>query len=393
MRVRAPERPLAADALAEGVRAVRELRERVQRGEIEALAFAEDAPPPAQPPRDVLVLGAGGSIAAAAAVAAAVPRTGGVARFLETLDERTLSEALTACTGAPEVFVVSKSGTTVETLALAEAALAALTVRYPDINARVTVLAEEGSLLLADAARAGVRTVTLSRTLSGRFSAFSRAATVPLSALGYDMAAFHEGARSALTSFLAVPPEEDAALLSALSVSAARAEGLRILETYWFSPRLEPLGKWYRQLVAETCGKEGKGITPTVAVASADFHSTLQLSLGGPGDKLARFIYVEEAAGIAVPTQRAFPGVLPELSGRTFAEISRAIRESVEDAYRTALRPLATIALPDMTERSLGAFMAFSMLETLYLATLLNVPAFTQPDVEGYKRAVRDRLA
>ncbi|MFK5284205.1 hypothetical protein ACI3PL_31965, partial [Lacticaseibacillus paracasei] len=61
-------------------------------------------------------------------------------------------------------------------------------------------------------------------------------------------------------------------------------------DTFVFNPELESLGKWYRQLLGESIGKEvagagdtGRvGIVPTVSVGSTDLHSVGQLYLGGP---------------------------------------------------------------------------------------------------------------
>src|SRR3546814_9543657 len=49
--------------------------------------------------------------------------------------------------------------------------------------------------------------------------------------------------------------------------------------------RLASFGLWYRQLWAESIGKDGKGTTPLRAMGTVDQHSQLQLYLDGPKDK------------------------------------------------------------------------------------------------------------
>ena len=51
------------------------------------------------------------------------------------------------------------------------------------------------------------------------------------------------------------------------------------------------------------------------------------------------------------------------------------------------------ILLPDKSERSIGQYLHFKMLETVYLARLLNVNPFDQPAVESYKSEARRILA
>ena len=53
-----------------------------------------------------------------------------------------------------------------------------------------------------------------------------------------------------------------------------------------YAPQLNEFLYWCQQLLAESLGKEGKGILPVVSPAPRDHHSLLQLYLDGPKDKL-----------------------------------------------------------------------------------------------------------
>ena len=52
-----------------------------------------------------------------------------------------------------------------------------------------------------------------------------------------------------------------------------------------YADRLAYFGLWYRQLWAESLGKDGTGTTPIRAMGTADHHSQLQLYLAGPVTK------------------------------------------------------------------------------------------------------------
>ena len=58
-----------------------------------------------------------------------------------------------------------------------------------------------------------------------------------------------------------------------------------------YSDRLNNLSFWYRQLWAESIGKNKMGITPVNALGTVDQHSQLQLYLDGPSDKFFTFIF------------------------------------------------------------------------------------------------------
>ena len=53
-----------------------------------------------------------------------------------------------------------------------------------------------------------------------------------------------------------------------------------------YAPQLNDFLSWCQQLIAESLGKNGKGILPVISPAPRDHHSLLQLYLDGPRDKL-----------------------------------------------------------------------------------------------------------
>jgi glucose-6-phosphate isomerase len=57
------------------------------------------------------------------------------------------------------------------------------------------------------------------------------------------------------------------------------------------------------------------------------------------------------------------------------------------------MRPYFEIVLPDKSECSVGQFLQFKMIETIYLGYLLGVNPFGQPSVESYKKETRRILS
>ena len=51
---------------------------------------------------------------------------------------------------------------------------------------------------------------------------------------------------------------------------------------------------WYRQLIAESSGKNGFGLTPVNSIGTIDQHSQLQLYLDGPANKFFLLLFLEK---------------------------------------------------------------------------------------------------
>ena len=162
-------------------------------------------------------------------------------------------------------------------------------------------------------------------------------------------------------------------------------QGKNINDNFIFLPQLESMGKWYRQLMGESVGKEGKGITPTVSIGSTDLHSVGQLYLGGPKDKITTFIYAtEELAETTVPEKLIY-GLVPVIKGKKIHSIMNAIVQGTKIAYKNQELPHMEIGFDKIDEEALGEFLQFKMIEMMYLGHLMNVNTFDQPHVELYK--------
>ena len=108
--------------------------------------------------------------------------------------------------------------------------------------------------------------------------------------IGVDVDGLLDGARRAVRD-CTLMGEINPAAVSAAHAYLHAQNGIRIHNTFVFDPDLESLGKWYRQLLAESIGKSHDvGVTPIVSIGSTDLHSMAQLYLAGPHDKFTNFI-------------------------------------------------------------------------------------------------------
>ena len=230
--------------------------------------------------------------------------------------------------------------------------------------------------------------------VGGRFSALSLVGMLPAMIAGLDCAAVREGAASVLDPVLAA---DDAtgiapAIGAALSVGLAREHGINIAVLMPYVDRLNTFAFWYRQIWAESLGKDGQGTTPAVALGTVDQHSQVQLYLGGPADKLFTFL-IQDTAGQGPVLRPGADKALDYLAGRTMGDLLMAEADATAATTVKAGRPTRVIRVAEVDERTIGALMMHFILETIFAAHLWKIDAFDQPAVEEGKVLTRQYLS
>lgn len=352
--------------------------------------------------QDVVIVGIGGSSLGAQAVYEALVTTRVLKRmhFLDTVSPvklREVTEQLLVHKSerAYVVCVISKSGTTTETVANAMALEAALKRKHPRCLERFVAITDEGSCLWGRAKDMDIPVLAIPTSVGGRYSVMSAVGLFPLSLVGVDVRALVRGAKKSVQD-----NTQDGAQISAAITHHFWKRGRTIKDTFVFNPELETLGKWERQLVAESLGKrhhlDGKevraGITPTVSVGSVDLHSMAQLYIGGPHDKISTFVHAPWSRDIHTPSHSSFDGLVDDVASASFNDMMNAMRLGTEAAYRKNDHPYTEIMFERLSEQELGYYLQFRMLETMYLGKLMRVNAFDQPAVEEYKAVTRRLL-
>lgn len=299
------------------------------------------------------------------------------------------------------VLVISKSGSTTETIVNFEVIAEMLTKKFGDISDRFVAITDENSRLDLAADERSIERLFIPKNVGGRYSVFSAVALLPLRLAGVDTSGLRAGAQAMLTRCLSGDHLENPAMVSAALIALHYKAGKGIHNSFFFSPRLESVGKWYRQLMGESIGKrlnlEGDevhtGIVPIVSIGSTDLHSMAQLYFGGPRSIFTTLVEVEEAKERYRVPHHPFLGELVEgTAGKEAHEILEALYEGMKTAYQESDVPYVQMTLPTVTAFSIGEYLQWKMIETMYLARLLNVNAFDQPDVEGYKEETRKNL-
>ena len=320
--------------------------------------------------------------------------------FLDTNNASTITAALgklaLVTTMAEVLFVsISKSGGTSETLANTEIILEQAFLKWGNgVRDRLVVITDEGSPFAQAAAERNVTLLTMPISVGGRYSVFSAVGLFPLLALGINLRELLRGAQDMRQVCLNPDATLNYAAISACLLYQSYQDGLVVHDTFVFQSELESVGKWYRQLLGESIGKQVSGstegtrvgITPTVSVGSTDLHSVGQLYLGGHKRTFTTFLYSEiDAPVYTVPKERMFPTLAPMITGHITTDIMSAILRGTTTAYRNERLPFVELVMHGITPYELGAFLQCKMMEVMYLGYLFGVSTFDQPAVELYK--------
>ena len=240
------------------------------------------------------------------------------------------------------VVVSSKSGSTVETDSQRRVFEQAFTEAGIDPAARIVVVTDPGSPLEEDARAKGQRVVTADPSVGGRYSALTAFGLVPSGLAGADVEALLDDAES-VADLLAEDDEANPALRlgAAMGGTSPLRDKLYLVD---HGTPISGLGDWAEQLIAESTGKEGKGLLPVV--------------LDRPG------------AG-APPAD---------------ATVVRLVADDGEDEV-----PVAPSTVD--VGGSLGAQFLLWETATAVSGRLLGINPFDQPDVESAKQAARDLMS
>lgn len=258
------------------------------------------------------------------------------------------------------VFTISKSGETKETLYSFERVREILSKNYENINQNITVISEKETELENIANKENFNFIEWTDHVGGRFSAFTSVHTVPLKIAGFDTDSYLRGKDELDNS--------DIENISNIVSNNYRDFNISIIDLFFFDYTLEDLGKWARQLIAESLGKtdedgEKFGITPTVSIAPHDLHSMLQLYLGGPKQRFTLFVKTEQDT-----------------------ELGINIQENVIEAYKKYDLPHYVYNLGKINEKNIAKFMQTMMDVTKKIGEEFKINIYGQEAVEEYKK-------
>jgi glucose-6-phosphate isomerase len=348
--------------------------------------------------KTVAVLGIGGSSLGGQALTVLRRLSTPMVEFHDNPDPFSWAAALARFDLKRTHFVaISKSGGTAETLMQVLTAADALEkAGVKSLKKHFTIVTEPHKSALADFAD-GIGAARLDHPtgVGGRYSVLTMVGVLPALLMGIDVKKLRAGAQSVLDETLAA---KDASAAPAAAGAALHqtlaAEGKLATTILWpYADKLQVFGGWWRQLWAESLGKDGKGSTPVSVLGPVDQHSQLQLFRDGPGNALFTLVSVDtRGKGLTAPRARARKLGLDYLAGRKMGDLVDAEARATAQTLSKNGRPVRQIHLAKVDAFEMGALMMHFMLETILMGRLMGVDPFDQPGVEEGKVLARQYL-
>ena len=348
---------------------------------------------------NIVVLGIGGSSLGAKAVyefLKPVKKTQRKLYFFESTDPLNIIDILSKIELDKSHFlVISKSGTTVETISIFKYLYAKESNPF-----KYTFITDKNSSLDKFANKIGSNIFYVPQNVGGRFSVLSVVGLLPLALCGINILELLKGANSVKESFFNDGYLKESLLNKAIFYAKYHTT-YNINCLFAYSETLRYFSEWYVQLWGESLGKKQcnsafhVGVTPIGLIGPKDQHSFLQLIVEGTRDKSVTFIKIEDFQNELTIPNITLPYLesLDILNGVTFHDLITMQSDSVIEALKAQGDiPLDEIIIERVDERSIGQLIYYYELLTSLVGKLINVNTYNQPGVESGKIILKNKL-
>ena len=151
------------------------------------------------------------------------------------------------------------------------------------------------------------------------------------------------------------------------------------------------LFRWYQQLVAESLGKNSKGVLPIISEMPKDNHSLMQLYLDGNKNSFFTFFDVKNYDSPKINKKKIFSNY-KYLKKHDLFSIKSAQKKATINVFKAKGIPFRTFEVLKKNEETLGELFTFFMLETILLGKMLKINPYDQPAVELIKKETKKIL-
>jgi len=349
--------------------------------------------------KDIAIIGIGGSTLGTIAIynflkiANSYDKT---LHFFESTDPMDIQSRLSKLDLNDTLFlVISKSGTTIETISLFKYFH---TLTKIDKN-NCVIVSESDSKLTSYANKHEMKTFEIPKNVGGRFSVFSAVGLLPLAIIGVDIDNLLNGAKKVRDSFFEEGEFYEPLMQKARFMVENKIKfNINVLFSY--SSALEGFNKWYIQLWGESLGKINvngtkQALTPIGLVGPVDQHSFLQLIAEGKRDKTVTFIRIndfEDNTKIPSNTLDGFDD-LDYVDGLTFAElIEEQANATISSIKNISDIPCDVITIDKVDEYNIASLMFNFQLLTSIIGKFVQINTYDQPGVEAGKIILKEKL-
>tara|TARA_B100000795_G_scaffold154037_1_gene115461 strand:- start:221 stop:1384 length:1164 start_codon:yes stop_codon:yes gene_type:complete len=273
-------------------------------------------------------------------------------------------------------IIVSKSGNTLETISNVN-----IFVKKKEKNVFITENKKSYLFTLAKKLKAEI--IHHNNFIGGRYSVLSEVGMLPAELMGLNIKKFKQinnlvKNKNFVNSLIAN-------VNSTLYFLKKKKFNSIILN---YDENSDNLFKWYQQLVAESLGKKGNGILPTISSMPKDNHSLMQLYLDGPKNNFFTFFYVKENNSTKINKNKILSSH-NYLKNKNLSQIILSQKLATENVFLKKNIPFRSFEINNRDEKTLGELFCFFILETILIGRALKVNPYDQPSVELIKKETK----
>ena len=351
--------------------------------------------------KNIVVIGIGGSTLGTYAIYKYLKHSKVLEKklfFLETTDPIDIKSKIQTIDLDDALFIViSKSGTTVETVSIFKYLHSLVKI---DKN-NCVVVTEHDSKLNYYAAKHDMKRFEIPKNVGGRFSVFCAVGLLPLAIVGIDIDSLLEGAKKIHDGFFELQNGIKERLFKKARFFVEYKNKFNINVVFSYSSRLEGFNKWYIQLWGESLGKVDinkthQGLTPIGIIGPIDQHSFLQLIVEGRRDKTVTVVKVENFDNDLEIPSIELEGLeeMNYLNKKKFSSlINMQADATIESINNLGDIPCDVITIDGMCESAIASLMYEYELLTSLCAKFMYINAYDQPGVEAGKIILKKKLS
>ena len=275
-------------------------------------------------------------------------------------------------------IIISKSGNTLETISNSN-------VLIKNNRKNIFITENKKSYLMSLAEKLKSDVVHHNNFIGGRYSVLSEVGMLPANLMGLNEQKFKRYNELIKNKkFLNL-------LLSNVSSKLYLAKKKFNSVILNYDQKSNDLFYWYQQLVAESLGKNKKGIFPIVSTMPRDNHSLLQLYLDGPKKNFFTFFFVNQNNSHRLNNKQLLKSH-SFLKNKNLNKISYSQFNATLKVFKNKKIPFRCFNVKKRTEETLGELFTFFILETILLGKAMAINPYDQPAVELVKKETKKFL-
>ena len=270
-------------------------------------------------------------------------------------------------------LIVSKSGNTIETIVNSN-----ILIKKSDKNIFITENKQNYLYKFAEKLKSEI--IHHNNFIGGRYSVLSEVGMLPAELMGLNTNNFKQYDSLIKNKYFINSLISNVSTI--LDLSKKNKFNSVIIN---YDEKSENLFKWYQQLVAESLGKDKKGILPIVSNMPKDNHSVMQLYLDGFQNNFFTFFHVNENKSNKIRNDLVLDSK-KFLRNKYLSDVTFAQKKATEKVFEKKNIPFRSFEIKKRDEKTLGELFCFFILETILIGRCLNLDPFNQPAVELIKK-------